>query len=116
MVGELRNDYARASSRRVNSSGLAFALLPPRVGAQRIERKSLIEDLGGRFRARDRQLRGVEDPELCQHRRLIPVEMLLAQLVATELHDRDHRNAYFFAGRLDARQQGVVPLVVLEAG
>ncbi len=36
------------------SLGFTFALLPPRVGAQGIERKLLVEDLVGRFRARDR--------------------------------------------------------------
>src|SRR5688572_32981972 len=61
-------------------SGLAFALRP--ALHQRVGRQLLVEQLLCLLRARHRQIALVDEADLRQHRRLIPVDVLVIDLVA----------------------------------
>ena len=55
----------------------------------------------------DRQPGGIEHADLHQHRRLVPIDVLVVQLVAAEVDDGDQRNLDVLAGRRDTRQHPV---------
>ena len=49
----------------------------------------------------------IKQPDLDEHRSLVPVDVLVSHLVALELHDGDHRDRHALAGRRDAGQKPV---------
>ena len=60
------------------------------------------------FRPRDRQGRGVEQPDLNEDGSLVPVDMLMNQLVAFELDDADGWDLDYPSGRgTPARSQSI---------
>src|SRR5262249_41052142 len=56
-----------------------------------------------------------DQPDLAQHRGVVPVDALARQLVAAELHHHHHVDVHGLVRRLDARQEPVHPLAVREA-
>ena len=44
--------------------------------------------------------RSTEEADLDEHRSLVPVQVLVRQLVAFELHDDDERQLHTYSGRL----------------
>src|SRR5690349_9550266 len=74
--------------------------------------QGLIDHLLRRLDSGDRQPRGIENANLYQHRRLIPVDMLVVQLIATETDHGEHGNLEVLAGRRQPRKH-IVDLAIV---
>ena len=74
---------------------------------QRVRWQARIEDLAGAFYARDGQGASIEQAELSQHGRLVPVDVLVDQLALPESNNGDERNLNTFSRRSKAGQHPV---------
>src|SRR6266850_7315883 len=66
-----------------------------------------IEGLARTFDASDGQGAGIEYPELYQHGRLVPIDVLMSQLALSKTHDGDQRHLHPLSGRRNALQHPV---------
>src|SRR5215472_17312498 len=90
---------------REPSSRLRRALGP--ALHQRVRGTGFVEELPRGIDAGDRQTRRVEQSDLHEHARLIPVDMLVIELVAAEIDDRDGGHFDILAGRRHTRKHPV---------
>ncbi len=61
----------------------------------------------GRFNTANRQVSGIEQAELNEHRRLIPIDMLVRELAVAEVDDHDRRDFDMFVGGRNAGEHPI---------
>jgi len=78
-----------------------------RAPHQRIGWQPRVEHLARAVGAADREPLWVDQPQLCEDRGLIPVDVLMGELAVAEMHDDDQRHLDPSAGRCYPRQHPV---------
>src|SRR5687767_4738100 len=82
---------------RTPSDRLARARSPARH--ELVRRQRIVHHFACAFRACHRQALRFEQADLHEHRRLVPVDVLVRDLVALEAHDGDQRDFDALSGR-----------------